>query len=83
MESFLMGRKKKPKTEKHVAFREPWLKFSEIPLTADVFHVLYMADPSALLDLKYSEDALTVALSRTCPCFLYLAVSLSIHAPAR
>ena len=78
-----MGRKKKTKTEKHVAFREPWLKFSEIPLTADVFHVLYMADPSALLDLKHSEDALTVALSRTCPCFLYLAVSLSIHAPAR
>ena len=27
--------------EKHVAFRELWLKFSEIPLIVDVFRVLY------------------------------------------
>ena len=45
--------------------------------------VFYMADPSYLLDLKYPEDALTVALSRTRPCFLYLEISLSVHAPAR
>lgn len=43
----------------------------------------YTADPSDLLDLKYPEDALTMALSRTCPWFLYLEISLSAHAPCQ
>lgn len=45
--------------------------------------MFYMADPSDLLGSEYSEDALTLALSRTCPCFLGLEISLSAHASGR